>query len=409
MIRKRFLKLIIPIITICIWGCTKDDIITDNLDFIPFESSSPTKNSDSTGTSTPSLAINILQTDILATSEDNILKLVDGNLMMSNDLGTTWKSLKNTIGIISYVHWFKDGSCLICGRSKAYWVDKTFSRLEESVVYDYDGRIINDSSPHFYITLHGHENHFELDGKETHIWPDYFGEKDGFISRIWQTTDKGKTIHCICKNKETKDDENRLISCRHFHDCLLRKGTNELYITSGDSNNQCQLIRGTYTEGSWSFHIINSGKLFKFDGINIEEPYIYFVCDYTGYGQTGLLKVDFKDIENIDNYEYVYTSPTNEPMTKSYDYGYYKMISYDGSVKSKILLSYNGSPYSDKIILFDGKEGTISYLSNCNNDGLILLRRGDGYNISDLQLNNHMYNLTEGMKNAGFNTTILKK
>ena len=73
------------------------------------------------------------------------------------------------------------------------------------------------------------------------------------------------------------------------------------------------------------------------------------------------------------------------------------------------MLSYNGSPYSDKIILFDGKEGTISYLSNCNNDGLILLRRGDGYNISDLQLNNHMYNLTEGMKNAGYNTTILKK
>ena len=209
---------------------------------------------------TPRLSINVRKTSVIATSGDNILRLENGFFYMTNDLGETWKSLENSIGIISYVHWFKDNSCLICGRSKAYWVDPTFSQLNESKVFDYDGSVVDDDSPHFYAPLRGRKEYEELNGSETWIWNDYFEDVNGYISRIWQTNDCGRTIQCICKNGETKTVDGRLIACRHFHDCALRESNNELYITSGDSGSQCKLIKGSFDEDGWNYEILGGNS-----------------------------------------------------------------------------------------------------------------------------------------------------
>lgn len=342
------------------------------------------------------------KTDIIATSGNNILKIVGGNLAMSYDLGNTWKYLPNTIGIISFVHWFKDQSCLICGRTKAYWVDSSFSEFHESTVYDYDGCVLKDSSPHFYYPLHGHEDNMSIAGKEVLIWPDYFGDTDGYISRIWFTEDNGKTIICICKNGTTRTDDGGLINCCHFHDCVVREGYDEIYITSGDRDEQCMLIRGEYSKDKWHYTLLGKGPLYKFDAVYIKGEHLYFLCDYTGYGKTGILSVPIIDAGDFTKYEYSYSCLENLPVVRSYQIGEYSFITYDGSVKGKMLFSYGSKPYRNLPVLFGNENNSIAFLTNPNNAGLVLIRKGSGYSINDLKLNDSMYDFTKGMRAAGF-------
>lgn len=350
--------------------------------------------------------VNLHKTDIIATSGDNILKLVDDSLCYSNDLGKTWKALKNTIGTITFVHFFSNQSCLICGRYDAFWADSNFKELRPSILYDYDGNEITQKTPHFFQALQGHKYEYLIDGKHTLIWSDYLGETEGYVSRIWSTDDYGKSLRCICKNKETLTSTGELISCRHFHDCIYREGYNELYITSGDFGNQCQLIKGVHNKDGWSFHIINRGSLFKFDGMWIEEPFLYVLTDYTGYGKTGLLKVNFDQLQDISSYTYVVQDANNRPLTRLYKFNNYRLIAFDGSIKGRMLMSENGNEYVELTILFDGDR---SYSSNFitvpNNSGLCLMRRGnrrDDYDITDLHLNDQMYIFSEAMHSAGY-------
>lgn len=346
--------------------------------------------------------INLHETSIIATSGDRILKIENGFFYMTNDLGKTWKKLENLIGDVTYVHWFKDNSCLICGRSKAYWADSSFSRLQKSQVLDYDGSVLDDDTPHFYAPLRGRKDFEEINGNETLIWNDYFGDVDSYISRIWQTNDNGRTIQCICKNGETKTEDGKVISCRHFHDCALRESTNELYITSGDNGRQCKLIKGRFTDDGWCYETIGEGNLFKFGTVLVDEPYLILLSDYTGFGDTGILRVTFKEAGNIESYQYIYNCPDNLPLSKSYNINNYSFITYDGSVRGKLLVSYKSSPYRNLSVTFDDKLSSISFLSNQNNAGLVLMRKGDGYNITDLKLNGFMYDLTEAMEEAGY-------
>lgn len=167
-----------------------------------------------------SKTINLHKTDIIATSGNCILKLVADSLYLSNDLGKSWNILKNTIGTITFVHFFTNQSCLICGRYEAFWADSSFNKLTQSVLYDYDGTEITQKTPHFFQALQGHKYEYLIDGKSTLIWSDYFGETEGYVSRVWTSDDYGKTIRCICKNKETTTVEGEIINCRHFHDCI---------------------------------------------------------------------------------------------------------------------------------------------------------------------------------------------
>jgi hypothetical protein len=352
--------------------------------------------------STPKNSINLRKTSVLATSGDNILRLEKGIFYMTNDLGKTWKSLENSIGIVSYVHWFKDNSCLICGRSKAYWVDTSFSQLHKSKVFDYDGSVLDDDSPHFYAPLRGRKDYQELGGRETWIWNDYFGEVNGYISRVWQTNDNGRTIHCICKIGETKTTDGRKIACRHFHDCALRESNGDLYITSGDSGGQCKLIKGRLIENSWQFDVLGEGNLFKFGTVLMDEQYLYFLCDYTGYGNTGILRVSFSDAGNIERYQYVFTCQDNRPLSKVYYINNYSFIIYDGSVNGRMLISYNSEQYKNLYVAFEKESSSIAALSNQNNAGLVLIQKAEGYYISDLKLNDYMYDFTEAMEEAGY-------
>ena len=216
------------------------------------------------------------------------------------------------------------------------------------------------------------------------------------------TEDCGKTIRCICKNNSTKTADGQLIKCRHFHDCIVREGHDEIYITSGDVDDQCVLLKGSFSDGKWQYSILGQGSLFKFGSIYIDEPYLYLFCDYTGYGQTGILKVSIPNASDFTKYEYVYTCSDNLPIVKSFKVGKYSFYTYDGSVQGKVLYSYDSEPYRRLPVMFKDGNSNVSFFSNPNNAGLVLVRKGSGYNITDLKLNNCMYNFTDGMRTAGF-------
>ena len=183
---------------------------------------------------------------------------------------------------------------------------------------------------------------------------------------------------------------------------MIREGYDEIYITSGDVDEQCLLIKGHYSEGKWSYTLLGKGSLYKFDGVYVEEPYLVLLCDYTGYGQTGIVRVPITEAKEIAKYEYVYVCPENLPVLRAFNVGKYSFITYDGSVKGKLLCSYDKKTYRNLPLSFDIGYQSVSFLSSPNNAGLVLVRAGNGYNITDLKLNDSMYNLTDGMRAAGF-------
>ena len=127
-----------------------------------------------------------------------------------------------------------------------------------------------------------------------------------------------------------------------------------------------------------------------------------FLSDYTGYGSTGILRVAFSDAGSIEQYQYVYNCPDNLPLSKTYKMNDYSFITYDGSIKGKLLVSYKSGKYQNLSVSFDDEFSSISFLSNQNNGGLVLIRKGDGYNISDLKLNDCMYDFSDAMEEAGY-------
>lgn len=181
----------------------------------------------------------------------------------------------------------------------------------------------------------------------------------------------------------------------------MREGYDEIYITSGDQDKQCMLIKGQYLDSKWRFTLLGQGPLFKFDSLYISGDYMYLFCDYTGYGQTGVLRVQIANACDFTKYEYVYICSENLPILRSFKIGKYSFITYDGSVKGKMLFSYDSKPYRNLPVLFGDESNSISFLSNPDNDGLVLARIGSGYNITDIKLNGRMYDFTNGMRAAG--------
>ena len=98
----------------------------------------------------------------------------------------------------------------------------------------------------------------------------------------------------------------------------------------------------------------------------------------------------------------IYICPENLPLTRAYKFNNYSFLTYDGSVKSKILMSVDGGPYKNLKVLFDGVAGNASFLSQQNGAGTVLMRRSNGYNITDLKLNDCMYDFTAAMVQAGY-------
>lgn len=352
--------------------------------------------------------IMIHPTTWLSTARNYILKEETINgvpyYMFSNDLGKTWKQLQNTIGDTMFVHWFADGSCMICSPSKAYWIDNTYSQINESIVYDYDGSIFVGNSRNF-INIFFYDSPFCLiSNKETAIWCDY-GGPSGYIGRVWMTQDNGKTLRCICKNEETKLTNGSTMQVRHFHNTAWDEWEECLWLTTGDSPNECMLLAGKQNEdGSWSWDVKAKGSTFKFGQIEVDKNYLYLVADYTTGEPTGILKVVKSQVANPDAYSYIFKDAASTPYTGYMsDEAGHRLLTPDGIGYNKIYYAHGDFNFSEIPISFsDGKRLSFGWIEGWNYNGDIIIRVSTGYDITDLKLNGYMYNLSDAMRQAGY-------
>ena len=341
-------------------------------------------------------------TNIFHVSRNYMLKqeTEDSNevVYFSKDYGKSWMKIEKDFGDIMFVHFFSNGVCLICTKTECIYT-KDFISFENSTVLDYDGTIIesNNFNSAFYHMFGARNDIDIINGKETLLWSDYY-EISGYISRVWMTNNYGKTIKCICKNNETKiaiNSEEITLSIRHFHAARWDKYMNCLWITTGDFDSQCKLIRGLYQqdEETFKFEEIISGSNAKFGDFKIDDLFLYLVTDFTSGQDTGIIRVSkYSDLKNIDNYEYIMHVPDNAAVVTYTEINGIKIIGPDGIGYKKIYIA-NGDMNLEKYnIAFANNEITGNFVLNIckgyNENGNCIYRVGTtGYDISKLRYN----------------------
>lgn len=264
-------------------------------------------------------------TDIIATARNYILKATTENnvnyFVFSDDSGKTWKTVENTIGDITFVHFFTNGNILLCGTKQCY-TTSDFVTFQLSSVYDYDGSPFTgiDGVYSFYRLGWYNNEYHELDGKEVLIWNDY-NTVAGYLSRVWFSDDFGETIHCILKDEETTDTGGNLINVRHFHRVCFDDITKALWVTSGDIGAECKLLKGIKSEGIWSWEVVGTpGSVYKLSQLMLRKPFACFVTDYTdNVTDTGLVICPINLLDLPQNFKYLYKTDNKEALSKYFE------------------------------------------------------------------------------------------
>lgn len=255
------------------------------------------------------------ETDWISTARNYILKGDNTTLKISDDLGKTWKSSTNPVGQIVFVHWFSNGTCLICSPTKAYYTTD-YENWTPSDIKDADGNTISISDSQWCFNMMNSYNSpvAMIGDKEFCMWGDY-GHSSGYTARIWCSDDYGATIKCVLKNgysMTTHVDGEKTLNITHFHHCMWDNIHKCYWITTGDSNNENQLIKGTYEDNAWKFETVLSGNNAKFIMVWADETYLYALTDYTTGIQTGLLRCPLNRISDINNWKFIWSPENNE-------------------------------------------------------------------------------------------------
>lgn len=230
-------------------------------------------------------------TTVIETAMNYVLKLEEGNLKLSKDLGKTWTTKENTYGTIEHAHFFGDGTLLFCTPTAAYYT-KDLVTINQATILDIDGNAWNPNGYHFFW-----QQKFDsvevIDGKEIHYWGDYILSG---VTHLWYTVDNGHTIKTAFKFGTSKIDGNT-IACRHCHQFIYNKYDGKFYVTTGDNITEINLMRGTYDvqNDTWTWELLGNGSNYKFGQLLFDRNFMYAITDYAGVGQTftypkGILK-----------------------------------------------------------------------------------------------------------------------
>lgn len=333
-------------------------------------------------------------TDIIATSRNYILREVtEGGtdyFYFSDDCGKTWSKNANTIGNLTFIHFFSNGVVLLCCNDYCY-TTTDFVTFTQSSVYDYDGSaFVSNTSAHSFYRLgnYNYEYH-ELNGQEVLIWNDY-NVASGYTSRVWMSLDYGATIRCILKNGTTKDTNNTTISVRHFHRVCLEDEYGILWVTSGDSGTQCRLTKGTYSNGSWTWETIGTpGALYKLSQLEIKRPYAYFVTDYTDdVTPTGIVTCPVASLDDTSAFKYIYKTDDNDAMSKLFEDGNgNRVLVGDGAVYNTIWLARGNYDFKKVQVSFSSSTLTFGNMIGANFLGQVICfyNPNGGYSAADNQ------------------------
>lgn len=255
------------------------------------------------------------ETDWISTARNYILKGNNSTLQISDDLGKTWISSTNPVSQIVFVHWFSNGTCLICSPTKAYYTTD-YAHWIPSVIKDADGNSITISDSQWCFNMMNSYNSpvAMIGDKEFCMWGDY-GHSSGYTARIWCSEDYGATVKCVLKNgysQTTHADGDKTLNITHFHHCMWDNIHKCYWITTGDYTDKNQLIKGTYEGNAWKFETVLKGDNAKFIMVWADDTYLYALTDYTTGIQTGLLRCPLNRISDINNWKFIWSPENNE-------------------------------------------------------------------------------------------------
>lgn len=265
------------------------------------------------------------RTDWLSTTRNYVLKELDLSgtkcLSFSTDCGATWSEpIINTIGTINFVHWFSDGTCLMCSPTACYWTED-YKTLYRSLIVEDNGKelLFRSKEWHFNVPNSQPSEVAIIDGIEYLMWGDYCGSNTD--SSVWLSEDNGHTIRRVLKNNESviRDVRGNAIpfAITHIHKVTYDKLHKCYWITTGDYGTKNKLIKAEVNNGRWQFIQIIEGERAKFVDVFVDEDYLYCVTDYTGRGlHNGLLRCPLNLLGDIDHYEYLWEVP-NEDVSSS--------------------------------------------------------------------------------------------
>lgn len=196
----------------------------------------------------------------------------------SLDLGKTWlPPVENTFGQITHVHYFLDGTFLMCTRYTCYWT-KDFETFTESAIYDYTGNSFSPVSTETrFFAMKGAKRSI-VDGKEWHVWGDYTYTTTK--PRLWYTNDNGRTIKCaFAFGLSTLNGS--VVKARHVHSFEYNPFDKKFYVFTGDANDECHVMRGTFDGTDWNWELLASGSVWKLVYPEFFDGYFTATTDYT--------------------------------------------------------------------------------------------------------------------------------
>lgn len=248
--------------------------------------------------------------DTLIGSIDNMLLSHSGDmLLLSKNGGKSYDYAISTegLGIIKYLHIFRDGSLMFCTDQKCYythdWLD-----YHESTVLDINGDPFVPSKYDNFTLMKKNKERQIVNGKEMLVWGNYSNSNDTQYENInvWYTLDKGKTIKSCYKF-----GEGGRLSCRHVHNVDFNPADQTFYVLTGDEyardEEQSHVIKGIYDmdNDSWEWELIGSGNDFKWSNIQFCGSYVYYSWDRP---KGGVRRVLYSQLPDVSKHEQIISS-----------------------------------------------------------------------------------------------------
>lgn len=248
-------------------------------------------------------------TGVIYTTENFIMRYFIENettyLQFSQDLGQTWVTVENTFDErITHVHYFLDGTFLMCTPSQAFWT-KDFQTWNESVVYDYDGSIFQPVEGETRFFAQRGRYRTIIDDQEWHLFGDYILTTKK--PRLWYTNDNGRTIRAAFAFG-LSDIDGTVLPARHVHNFEYNPYDKHFYVFTGDAANECHIMKGTYEGGVWTWERIVTGAIWKLVYPEFFPGYFCAITDYTDNSlaeKKGVIKIPTQNISQ-DNITYLF-------------------------------------------------------------------------------------------------------
>lgn len=246
--------------------------------------------------------------------ENDIVAFDDSLFYISRDLGKTWnpgpKLDKGQIVRLAYL--FNDGALFYCTDDKCFY-STDYATVEQSSVYDIDGQVFVPSSPFHSFSAYEHDAKRVIQGdREVLCWGNYNNEESinpGFVSRIWLTYDKGKTVRCSFKFG-TSTINNSVINARHVHSLNYNRYDSTFWVCTGDDPKTSHWLKGVFNSklGEIKWELIGTGLDYKTGNMQFYKNWIYASKDSQ---PGGVFRIKYDEARDMSRKELLLQTPND--------------------------------------------------------------------------------------------------